>query len=141
MRPESLYMRITRGDNWANLFLPALTFLGIVGTFVGGNLYEFMRAEKEIIIHSSTNPQRVIIYCDEQKFEVNKLRENVWQLLTKDCDGTIHLYINGNSIGKCPKEFDDFSRIEIRADAKNFTGDDCSYFKDDIQKSVTIKHD
>lgn len=122
-------MRITRGDNWTFMLLPGITLLALVGTFIGGKVYEFSLKEKQIIILSSKELtiNKLSVVCDEESFDLTSKKNNIWELETKYCLGKISIEVNGVLAGSCLKSFDDFTKIEIKLNGNKVSEDDCSY--------------
>ena len=120
-------MRVTRGDNWAFFLLSGLTMLGIVGTFIAGQIFEFTRSEKEVIVYFKDGENKLSIQCDNQQMEINKVKVDVWKLFTKDCYGIVSIRLNDQYFGSCAKSINDYDRIEIIMD-KEFSEGSCTYF-------------
>ena len=121
-------MRVTRGDNIAFLFLPALTILGIAGTFVAGKIYTTLNP---IVISVSNRTGETIsdltVTCSGES-KKNSLKSNgVSQFEFSTCEGRVSIGNGSFHFGSCTPDEVGFSRLDVDIKAQILIDGDCRF--------------
>ncbi len=121
-------MRVTRGDNFVFLFLPALTVLGLAGTYVAGKI---RMALNPIVItvsdSSSAKISKLTVTCSGST-QTSLLKTNgLVQFEFPVCEGQVSLSRDDVSLGICTPREGEFSRLKIDLKDQKISDSDCHF--------------